>query len=359
MEQDLDGWLKACTNTFGDNESKALESVVHWKWSKGPMHHPLPLGYERDPTRGKSVRAPKTPRSGLTENGLDHAGRVVIARAYEAHGAKGLLCRTMLVRYEQDAVHWSWHAESAGHATQEAGVVNWEDGRSVSSEIVTNHGHVTEVYEHDSLGRISSIIVTVTTNRRHRKDSRTTCTRLRACHSETEIDSIVVVDGNNAGIVLYKAKSPNDTQDVVLGLLESALLTQIPKTLSTLQLPSPAYALILVFDGAAPERIQLSVGVDQERAGSIDKHSASLYMPAERSLYPIAIADMSISQLVQRAIGLEVTDDVFFACLQRTARQFSRTPPLENIALDFVTIASDVECERLERELLEVGVSKT
>lgn len=354
MQTKFDEWLHGCTTRYAASETEALRDVVRWEWSRGVICHPLPLGVEREPKRGKVVPTPKAPRDGLIEHGLDKEGRVVLARAYQSRGAKGLLFRVLLVKYDVNGLQWSWHAENPARTTQEAGVVRFANAVAESSELLSNHGHVTETYEHDSAGRITRILVEVTQNWRRPKDSKSTTTTLNVAYQGNAVHSITVADGPNSGTVLFMAKATLSS-DEILRRLESVLLTEVPNVLEPYRDQPAPYALFLVQDRSSPGLLHLAIGLDHERKGSDKPHSPTLYVPADRSIYPIPLGS-EVGKVIAQVLECEIDDGRLHECLRRTARALGQRPLLKNATSDFVVIATDVECEHLDSELRELGL---
>lgn len=354
MDTKFDEWLHGCTTRYTTSESDALRAAVRWEWSRGTIFSPLPLGIEREPKRGKPVAAPKAPRDGLIEHGLDNEGRVVLARSYESRGAKGLLYRVLLVQYDVNGLQWSRHAENPARTTQEAGAVRFANGVPESSEVVTNHGHVTETYERDSAGRISRILVVVTQNWRRPKDSKTTNTTLNVTYQAQVVQSITVADGPNLGTVLFKARSTVDP-DEILRKLESVLVAEIPNLLAPYQDQPAPYALFLVQDRSSPGLVQLAIGLDHERNGSYTPHASTWYTPADRSIYPILVGP-KVGEVIAQVLECGIDDERLHGCLRRTARALCHRSLFRHSTSDFVVIATDVECEHLDSEVKELGL---
>ncbi|MCA9610247.1 MAG: hypothetical protein KC619_31845 [Myxococcales bacterium] len=282
-EVGLDEAFAAAANQHDALLARSEGSVVRWAWSRGPLHEPEPLYFERHrQPRGRALRrAPKgAPPNGTFSYGFDEEARLRVVRQHAKVGgsetfhehAPGAMRSAHYAAPDGRLVHVRrWTLDETGnvvemrsHATGGRGIERYAyaDGRLVSVESVQwdpsqgRHELRLEV-AHDDLDRLARIDAVYPTGRS----------------------------------TLWQRAQKGETLDELLPLLRAHLLAQIPVALAAVGLEEEAYAVCLGLDTEAYDHLlppRLAIGLARERAAFVATHGddapAYVWSPVEWEL---------------------------------------------------------------------------
>jgi hypothetical protein len=359
---ELGRWLKKANDEYRARKREAERRVVRWEWYTSHSRHIEPFYFERNKfARGKSLKAPRTPKDGEVAYGLDESGQVLVERQYVSILRDGVRwCYETFHRPGKQTLEWVRYSYAPDKGATAVHRATYDRQRIVTLEMRGRYGGHRERYRYqgENIVKIDREV--------EQQDGRGWTDWFEVKHDSLgRVSEILGWDPyrKRKSIVFARPQDGEKLNDLAEAV-EARLVTLIPRAIAKCKWKEPAFSLVVAYDGEGNDMLPPAVGVGLTSERAMWNGSKDMWNPAEYRNYPLLLpTDEKLSVLCRKlnqqiamkgqwSKGRKLLERVSAALRKKSWKNVLPTTD------DFAVYAVDYECGNLSQALKQAGVKR-